>query len=118
MTAALAADALTSCGKPKTDLNLWSTPITRLRGLLAATIVLGMLLFAVTTTQATSAKQPSHPGSSAGQTAAHNLPSAPAGPQGPITLTCSPAGAGVVGAPAPAGPEGPVGVSCAASPNG
>jgi hypothetical protein len=114
----LPADVLTYCGKPMTDMHLWNTPIARLRGLLVATIGLGVLLFVVATTQATSGKQQTHHGTAAGQTAASAVPAAPAGPRGPITLTCSPGGAGVVDADAPAGPQGPIGVKCAASPNG
>jgi hypothetical protein len=101
-----------------TDMHLWNTPIARLRGLLIATIALGVLLFVVATTQATSGKQQAHHGTAAGQTAASAVPAAPAGPRGPITLTCGPGGAGVVGAAGPAGPQGPIGVNCAASPNG
>jgi hypothetical protein len=100
------------------DMHLWNTPITRLRALLVATIALGVLLFVVTTTQATSAKQPSHRGAAAGQTAAGVVPAAPAGPRGPITLTCSPGGVAVVGAAGPAGPQGPVGTTCGQSPTG
>ena len=100
-----------------TDMHLWNTPIARLRGLLVAAIVLGALLFVVTTTQATSAKQP-HGGGVAGQSASRSVPATPAGPEGPITLTCAPSGTGVVNAAGPAGPQGPVGVTCPASPNG
>jgi len=96
-----------------TNMHLWNTPLARVRGLLVATIALGVALLVVTTTQATSAKQQAHLGSAAGQA----VPARPAGPRGPIMLTCSPNGVGVVGAAGPAGPQGPVGVSCAASPN-
>ncbi len=100
-----------------TDMHLWNTPIARLRGLLVATIALCMLLFVVATTQATSAKQPPG-GGVAGQSASRSVPATPAGPQGPITLTCASGGTGVVKSAGPAGPQGPVGVTCPASPNG
>lgn len=99
------------------DMHLWNTPIARLRGLLVATMVLGVLLFVVTTTQATSAKQQPR-GGAARQSGPRSVPATPAGPQGPITLTCAAGDAGVVNSASPAGPQGPVGVSCAASPNG
>ncbi len=100
-----------------TDMHLWNTPIARLRGLLVATIALGVLLFVVTTTQATSAKQPPR-SSVAGRSASRSVAATPAGTRGPITLTCAPGGLGVVNSAGPAGPQGPVGVSCPASPNG
>jgi hypothetical protein len=100
-----------------TDMHLWNTPIARVRALLVATIALGVLLFVVATTEATSAKQPPH-GSATGQSAVRTVPAAPAGTRGPITLSCSPGGGGVVGAAGPAGPQGPIGLSCAASPTG
>ena len=117
-TPALPADVLTYCGKQVIGMNLWNTPIARVRALLVATIALGVLLFVVTTTQATSAKQPPHRGSAAGQTPARAVPATPAGPRGPITLTCRSGGAGVVGAAGPAGPQGRVGVNCAAGRTG
>lgn len=98
-----------------TDMHLWNTPIARLRGLLVATIMLGLLLFVVATTQATSAKQEPR-GGAAGPGAPRHMPAAPAGPKGPITLTCAPGGTGVVNPAGPAGPQGPVGVSCSSGP--
>jgi hypothetical protein len=94
-------------------MQLWNTPLAFVRSLLVATIALGVVLLVATTTQATSAKQQAHAGSAAGQT----VPARPAGPRGPITLTCNPNGVAVVGTIGPAGPQGPVGVNCAASPN-
>jgi hypothetical protein len=100
------------------DMHLWNTPIARVRALLVATIALGVALFVVATTHATSANQPRHGGGASEQSATRVIPATPAGPQGPITLTCGPGGAAVVGAATPAGPQGPVGVNCAASPSG
>lgn len=114
----VAGRCLTDCGKRMIDMHLWNTPIARVRAVLVATIALGVLLFVVTTTQATSAKQQPRGGSAAAKAAGRAVPAAPAGPRGPIAPTCSPGGAGVVGATGPAGPQGPVGVDCAASPNG
>ena len=111
-TPALPAD-VTSCGKPMTDMHLWNTPLARVRAILVATIALGVLLFAVTTTHATATKQQTHNGpAAAGQSAG------PAGPRGPVTLSCRANGDGVTVAAGPAGPQGPVGVNCAARPNG
>jgi len=100
-----------------TDMHLWNSPIARVRALLAGVIVLGVALFVLTTTQATNAKQPPQHVGATGQSPSHVAPRAPAGPRGPITLTCG-SGGGVIGATGPAGPQGPVGVSCAASANG
>jgi len=101
-----------------TNMPLWNTPLSRMRSLLAAGMALGVLLFVVTATHATTAKPLAHHGTAAGQIAAGAASVAPAGLRGPIMLACSPNGVGVVSAPEPAGPEGPVGVSCAASPAG
>ena len=88
--------------------------------MLAATIVLGVLLFVVTATKATGRKQPRPQpvGGTARLTVRPAGRAVPAGPRGPITLTCRPGGAGVIGTASPAGPEGPVGVNCTAAPNG
>jgi hypothetical protein len=96
-------------------MQIWNTPIGRWRGLLVVTIMLGILLFAVTATQATGVKQRRHHVGPAQQTTPST---APAGPRGPITVTCRPGGAGVIGASGPAGPQGPVGVNCAARSTG
>jgi hypothetical protein len=92
-------------------MQTWNTPIGRWRALLAATVMLGVLLFAVTATHATSGKQPSERAPAVSSVAA-----APAGPRGPITLACRPGGAAVIRPAGPAGPQGPVGVDCAATP--
>jgi hypothetical protein len=114
----LPADVLIDCGKQMIDMHLWNTPIARVRAVLVATIALGVLLFVVTTTQATSAMQQPRGGSAAAKVAGRAVPVTPAGLRGPIALTCSPGGVRVVGATGPAGPQGPVGVDCATSPNG
>jgi hypothetical protein len=92
-------------------MQTWNTPIRRWRALLAATVVLGVLSFAVTATHATSGKQaPEH------APAASSVPAAPAGPRGPITLACRSGGGTVIRTVGPAGPQGPVGVNCPATP--
>jgi hypothetical protein len=99
-------------------MHIWNTPIGRWRGLLVATIMLGILLFAVTATQATGVKQRRAHVGPAQQIAPSTAPAVPAGPRGPITVTCRPGGGGVIGASGPAGPQGPVGVNCPASSTG
>ena len=77
-------------------------------------IVLAVLPFAVTATGASIAKGP--PAKIAARTAERSYPAAPAGPRGPIEISCIPGRAGVIGSGGPAGPQGPVGVACPSAP--
>jgi hypothetical protein len=80
---------------------------------LAAFIVASALLsLVVATTGATSAQRDPLSGA-AGRTVGPAAQTAPAGPRGPIELSCAPGKPGVVGAEGPAGPQGPVGANCA-----
>jgi hypothetical protein len=84
------------------------------RALLLALVVLGvMLALVVNSTHASSQKQPASNTSPLRTSDEVNPPAAPAGPHGPIALTCTPGHAGVIGSSGPAGPQGPIGVSCA-----
>jgi hypothetical protein len=89
-----------------------NTHLKRWRLFLVAIIVLAAVPFAVSATRPAAAKPPV-PGPSSARNAKRSYPAAPAGPRGPIELTCAPGRAGVVGSDGPAGPQGPVGVNCA-----
>lgn len=84
---------------------------------LPALIVLAILPFAMASTGASAAK-PTPAKALSAPLAARSYPAAPAGPRGPITISCLPGRSGVVGSGGPAGPQGPVGVSCPSAPQG
>jgi hypothetical protein len=96
-------------------MHLSSTLLKRWPVCLLAIVVLAVLPFAVTATGASTAKSPPRK-ASPGRSADRSYPSAPAGPRGPIRLSCMPGRAGIVGTDGPAGPQGPVGVNCASAP--
>jgi hypothetical protein len=87
------------------------------QGRLAAFIVASVALSSVlASTGAIGSIQ--KPGSGVAAAHVYGQTATPAGPRGPIELSCAPGKAGVIGADGPAGPQGPVGVSCASSRTG
>lgn len=95
-------------------MHISNRPIKRWHGWLVAIIAMAALSFVVATTYAGSTKLQL----ASGRAANRSVSAAPAGPRGPITLTCASGRTGHVGPAGPAGPQGPVGVNCASGPNG
>ena len=98
-------------------MHLSSTLLKRWPACLLALVVLAVLPFAVTAT-AKSTSQPPLRKASPARSADRSYPAVPAGPRGPIRLSCVPGRAGIVGTDGPAGPQGPLGVNCASAPQG
>jgi hypothetical protein len=98
-------------------MHLSTTSIKHWHGLLATLIVITVLCAVLGITHATSAEQRT-PNTLTQHATDRSVPAAPAGPRGPISLTCVPGQAAVIAARGPAGPQGPVGVPCAPAAHG
>jgi hypothetical protein len=84
---------------------------------LLALIVLAILPFAMASAGA-SVTKPTPATTASARLTARSYPPTPAGPRGPIRISCLPGQTGVVGSDGPAGPQGPIGVSCSPAPQG
>jgi len=92
------------------------TPTRRSNVWRVAVVLLVALSFVARATLAVSAPDRSKTNGSPALSAGRNDPAAPAGPQGPIKLTCLTGHPVVIGSDGPAGPQGPVGSSCSPEP--